>query len=50
MLEYELAKERKDKIIEINPDEDMFKDLQYPNLIKEINIKYRNKTQRFGRN
>ena len=41
MLEYELAKERKerkDKNIEINPDEDMFKDLEY--LIKEENLKF----------
>ena len=46
MLEYELAKERKDKIIEINPDEDMFKDLQYPNLIKEEDLKFLEENQK----
>ena len=44
MLEYELAKERKDKNIEGNNltgnNEDMFKDLQYPNLIKEEDLKF----------
>ena len=44
MLEYELAKERKDKNIEGTSfngnNEDMFKDLQYPNLIKEEDLKF----------
>ena len=44
MLEYELAKERKDKNIEGNSysgnNEDLFKDLQYPNLIKEEDLKF----------
>jgi striatin 1/3/4 len=44
MLEYELAKERKDKSGEGNSysgnNEDLFKDLQYPNLIKEEDLKF----------
>ena len=44
MLEYELAKERKDKNIEgtnlTGNNEDLFKDLQYPNLIKEEDLKF----------
>ena len=44
MLEYELAKERKDKGAEGNSysgnNEDLFKDLQYPNLIKEEDLKF----------
>ena len=44
MLEYELAKERKDKGSEGNSysgnNEDLFKDLQYPNLIKEEDLKF----------
>ena len=46
MLEYELAKERKDKNSEGNNsssggnNEDLFKDLQYPNLIKEEDLKF----------
>jgi len=44
MLEYELAKERKDKNNEGNSlsgnNEDLFKDLQYPNLIKEEDLKF----------
>ena len=46
MLEYELEKERKDKNIEGNNslsggnNEDLFKDLQYPNLIKEEDLKF----------
>ena len=44
MLEYELAKERKDKNSEGNSisgnNEDLFKDLQYPNLIKEEDLKF----------
>ena len=44
MLEYELAKERKDKNIEINPNEDLYKDLQYPNLIKEEDLKFLEET------
>ena len=44
MLEYELAKERKDKRSEGNSysgnNEDLFKDLQYPNLIKEEDLKF----------
>ena len=40
MLEYELAKERKDKNIEINSNEDLYKDLQYPNLIKEEDLTF----------
>ena len=40
MLEYELAKERKDKNIDINSNEDLYKDLQYPNLIKEEDLKF----------
>ena len=44
MLEYELAKERKDKNIEINSNEDLYKDLQYPNLIKEEDLKFLEET------
>jgi len=44
MLEYELAKERKDKNIEINANEDLYKDLQYPNLIKEEDLKFLEET------
>ena len=48
MLEYELAKERKDKNIEGTSfngnNEDMFKDLQYPNLIKEEDLKFLEET------
>ena len=44
MLEYELAKERKDKSGEGNSysgnNDDLFKDLQYPNLIKEEDLKF----------
>ena len=44
MLEYELAKERKDKNIDGNSfsgnNEDLYKDLQYPNLIKEEDLKF----------
>ena len=44
MLEYELAKERKDKNSQGNSisgnNEDLFKDLQYPNLIKEEDLKF----------
>ena len=44
MLEYELAKERKEKNNDINNssknNEDLFKDLQYPNLIKEEDLKF----------
>ena len=44
MLEYELAKERKDKNIEgtnlTGNNEELFKDLQYPNLIKEEDLKF----------
>ena len=44
MLEYELAKERKEKNIEGNAsqgnNEDIYKDLQYPNLIKEEDLKF----------
>ena len=44
MLEYELAKERKDKGAEGSSysgnNEDLFKDLQYPNLIKEEDLKF----------
>ena len=44
MLEYELAKERKEKNIEgiaLNSNnEDLYKDLQYPNLIKEEDLKF----------
>ena len=47
MLEYELAKERKDKNTEGGNNslsggnnEDLFKDLQYPNLIKEEDLKF----------
>ena len=44
MLEYELAKERKEKNIEGNVlnsnNEDLYKDLQYPNLIKEEDLKF----------
>ena len=39
MLEYELAKERKDKNFEGNK-EDLFKDLKYPNLIKEEDLQF----------
>ena len=44
MLEYELAKERKDKNIELNSNEDLYKDLQYPNLIKEEDLKFLEET------
>ena len=44
MLEYELAKERKDKNIDINSNEDLYKDLQYPNLIKEEDLKFLEET------
>ena len=44
MLEYELAKERKDKNLEINSNEDLYKDLQYPNLIKEEDLKFLEET------
>ena len=44
MLEYELAKERKDKNNDGNSysgnNEELFKDLQYPNLIKEEDLKF----------
>ena len=44
MLEYELAKERKDKNSDGNSfsgnNEDLYKDLQYPNLIKEEDLKF----------
>ena len=44
MLEYELAKERKEKNIEGSSlsgnNEDLYKDLQYPNLIKEEDLKF----------
>ena len=44
MLEYELAKERKEKNIEgsslAGNNEDLYKDLQYPNLIKEEDLKF----------
>ena len=44
MLEYELAKERKDKGADGSSysgnNEDLFKDLQYPNLIKEEDLKF----------
>ena len=44
MLEYELAKERKDKSSEGNSysgnNEELYKDLQYPNLIKEEDLKF----------
>ena len=44
MLEYELAKERKEKNGESNSmsgnNDDLFKDLQYPNLIKEEDLKF----------
>ena len=44
MLEYELAKERKEKNTEGNAsqgnNEDIYKDLQYPNLIKEEDLKF----------
>ena len=44
MLEYELAKERKDKNIDINSNDDLYKDLQYPNLIKEEDLKFLEET------
>ena len=44
MLEYELAKERKDNNVEGKSlqgnNEDIYKDLQYPNLIKEEDLKF----------